>query len=134
MDFKDLIKLATNPVVMGAAGGYFAHKKFGQKYGHWAPIAGSAAGALAGFLINKYVLAPPPAPPPKLEGYHRSVIRDDGRTSLDLTQAPALPPHQDQPEFPEQVHEVRSEATGIFEDTAFGSHEDVDDALDDILN
>lgn len=136
-EFKDLIKLGSHPIVLAAAGGYVGHKKFGKKYGNWAAIGGSVAGAAAGFLINKYFLEAPkptPAPQKQLPSRRSSQAQGDYVTlNTHAQDAPALPPHEEQPEFPEQVHEVRAEVGGIFEDNAFGSHQEVDQALSEIL-
>jgi hypothetical protein len=71
MAIKSIIGLVTNPFVLGAAGAYFGHRKYGSKYGHLATAGGAAAGLATGYVVQKYVLpkaAPslaPSAPAPQ---------------------------------------------------------------------
>lgn len=120
MDVKDILKLATNPLITGALGAYVAKEKLGPKYGTVLTMAGGAlAGAIAGALVQKFLAPPTPAAPaaaPPVQGLPAHLV------NLDFGQ-PQLPPPVHQLPAPRPAPHVVPE--GVFSKTSY----DTDDGL-----
>ena len=102
MDVKDILKLATNPLITGALGAYVAKEKLGPKYGTVLTMAGGAlAGAMAGALVQKFLLPaepPPPALPTQpMQGLPPHLVNLDFGALPPPPLRPALPAPQAQP-------------------------------------
>jgi len=118
MDLKTILNLVTNPLVVGALGSYLSRERFGKKYGNVLSMAGGAvAGAVAGSLVQTYLLGvgatPPPAPPP-VEGYglppQHVALNFAPRTQ-------ALPAHAPAVQAPGPQHYPAAE--GVFDGTSY---------------
>lgn len=54
-----ILKTVTHPLLLAAAGGYGGHRWQGKKHPALSVVGGAAAGLLAGYLLQRFVLPPP---------------------------------------------------------------------------
>lgn len=134
MDVKDILRLATNPLVVGALGAYVAKEKLGPKYGTVVTMAGGAlAGAIAGALVQQFLLPKPavaPVPTAAQQGYG---LPNPNLVNLDFGALPAMPtPPQLMPPAPMRAPEPRGE--GVFARTSYDTNDGLaaDEVIDEV--
>lgn len=132
MDVKDILRLATNPLVTGALGAYIAKEKLGAKYGTVVTMAGGAlAGAIAGALVQQFLLPKPAAPAPAVAPAQQGVGLPPGLVNLDFSPAPhrALPAPQ-----PVAGPEPLPDGEGVFNKTSYDTNDGLaaDAVMDEI--
>jgi len=132
MDVKDILRLATNPLVTGALGAYIAKEKLGPKYGTVVTMAGGAlAGAIAGALVQQFLL-PKPAAAPLPAPAQQGVGLPPGLVNLDFSTPPqrrALPAPQ-----PVAGPEPLPGGEGVFHKTSYDTGDGLaaDEVVDEI--
>jgi len=64
MDVKDIFKFLSQPLILGAVGGYLGHRYGKDRFGRWAAVGGAAGGYLIGNMVQKqyFGAGAPPLP------------------------------------------------------------------------
>jgi hypothetical protein len=123
MDVKDILRLATNPLVTGALGAYIAKEKLGPKFGTVVSMAGGAlAGAIAGALVQQFLLPKPATAPALAPAAQQGVGLPPGLVNLDFGALPAQPQRRALP-APVAGPEPLPDGEGIFNKTSYDTND-----------